>query len=476
MRTRPVAPWLIGLVAGVLGCTEKNPNYCAEAGLSYKFRCSALNPDGSMAQDADAAIDHHDADEAGGDTARDLPPEVVGDIPPEVKPPCASDTDCAGQPGGPACDKSGPVPLCVPCTDSAKHCTTDSKKRACDTIAHQCVECVRNEECTIDPGKAACDTVAHQCVECVDDGRCSGTKPICELSLKTCRSCRADGECKDPGVCVDYDGHCATSDQVVFLDKNGVCDATQFRFCAAAMAVAAVSAQRPILIINGAAAVGSIDISAAAPDPILIVGKNGAWIGAGSGDNAGIRAAGVRKLWVRDLKVSGGTVGVLAEQGADLHLTRCTITGNAVGGILTNGASFDITNTIVAINDQGDQAGGVVWAGVRLGDLPANGKGRFENNTVVDNKQIGISCKTPYDITTNIVHGNVGGESVNCGVASCCGTGNPNPMLDGAYRLTSGSPCLDKIDSTPASVTVDIQGQPRPYNGKLDCGADEYRP
>jgi hypothetical protein len=111
-----------------------------------------------------------------------------------------------------------------------------------------------------------------------------------------------------------------------------------------------------------------------------------------------------------------------------------------------------------------------------VGDVPASGKARFAHNTVVDNRHVGIACKIPFDITSNIVHGNAVANGVNCGASACCGTGSPDPMLTSSYRLAVGSPCIDKIDATSMSPAVDIDGQPRPHNVRLDCGADEYRP
>ncbi len=127
------------------------------------------------------------------------------------------------------------------------------------------------------------------------------------------------------------------------------------------------------------------------PSP-LVVGQGGATIGAGSGDTAGVHVVGPSTFWVRDLKISGGTVGVVADMGAELHLTRCVVTRNDKGGIKTINSSFDITNTIIAANAQGDATGGINWAGARLGDVPTGGISRFENNTVVDNLQVGVSC------------------------------------------------------------------------------------
>jgi hypothetical protein len=458
----------LGVVALGCGCTKVNPRFCGD---HVKHDCEMPK--------ADAAVDSHpDATETGdvGETGGD----VVVEAGPESKPPvCVTDNECSADAGTPACSSADGGAMCVQCTDSKKHCA-DPQKPVCDQTAQKCVECVgTGTECTADAAKSVCNVATQSCVECINNTKCTGTKPICDMTQKACRACTADSECKDigPGICVDFDGHCATNAEVVFLDRGGACDSTQSQYCVSGLAVTALTGAKPILLISGAMPVAAIDISGAAPNPVLIVGRGGASVGAGSGDIAGVRIDGVRKAWVRDLKISGGTVGVLADAGADLRLTRCTIVGNGAGGIRTIGASFVITNTIVAANSQGEGSGGVSWAGVRLGDPPVGGSGRFENNTVVDNTQVGIACSTVYDITTDIVHGNTGGESVNCSAANCCGAGDPDPKLDASYHLMSGSPCIDKIDATATSLTIDIQGQPRPAPpGKLDCGADELVP
>jgi len=462
-------------------CTKTNTNYCSEAGAKLDFSCAALR-DATIANDANAgdtvdAGDGTDAADAGDatDTAR----EVAS----EVKPPaCVTDDQCAAgaDAGTPACGTSDGGAACVQCTDSKKHCT-DPKRPVCDTAAQKCVECIGSgTECTADATKSVCNKATQSCVECLDNTKCSGTTPICDPAKNTCRACTADAECKGigPAICVDYDGHCATAGEVVTLAGGATCMATGTLFCKASDAVASLSLMHPILLVKGPDAVGAIDPPMGTAPMLLIVGQGAALVGAGSGDTAGIHLAGASKFWVRDLKISGGTVGVAAEQSAELHLTRCVVTQNGKGGIKTIDSSFDITNTIVAANGGGTDVGGVAWGGVRLGDVPQSGMSKFVNNTVVDNMSIGLSCKDPYDASTNIVHGNLGGETINCTGAACCGAGDPDPKLDASYHLMSGSPCIDQIDATTMSLTIDIQGQPRPVppNGRLDCGADEFVP
>jgi hypothetical protein len=460
--------WLAVAAFASLACTVANTKYCANGGVT-----KTCPTDAGSSKDADARPteggDSRDGGEA-GDTSIDLTSEA--------KPACTIDGDCAAD-GGVllACDKSGTEAKCVQCVET-KHCT-DPKKPACDTKVHQCVECVgTGTECTADSKKSVCNVAAQQCVECIDDTKCTGTKPICDAKLKVCRSCAADTECKDTlGICVDFDGHCATAGEVVTL-QGGACTPTASLFCAGSDAVNALSAAHPILLVRGPDAVGTLAPPTSSPDAVLILGRMNATVSAGAGDAAGIHVPAAHKVWVRDLAISGGTAGLVAEAGAELHVTRCVVTNNGKGGIKTIDSSFDITNTIIAGNMSGTDVGGVVWGGVRLGDVPQGGTGRFENNTVVDNKLIGISCKSAHDVSTDIVHGNVGGDTANCTGTICCGAGDPDPKLDASYHLQAGSPCIDKIDAAAMSLTIDIQGQPRPGlpAGKLDCGADEYVP
>jgi hypothetical protein len=455
-------------------CTKNNPNYCADAGPLHN--CAAADA---------AAHDRPETMEFGevGDTNLGDATGDASDGPAEAKPVCSTDNECSPDGGAPACDTSDGGAKCVECTMD-KHC--GGTKPICDTVARKCVECTGMDanDCKGN-AKAICNMSTQSCVECLVNATCGATTPICDMTSKSCRMCRADAECKGigPGVCVDWDGHCATATEVITLQSGAACVAApaSFSFCLSADAANALTMTPPrsVLLVKGPDPVAAIDVPSGVMSPkVLLVGQAGAKIGAGSGDVAGVHVKGATMFWVRDLAISGGTVGVVAEMSAELHLTRCAITMNDRGGLRTTNAGFDITNTIVAANGPGSDLGGVTFGGVRLGAVPTGGLSNFANNTVVDNMLIGVSCATPYDTSTSIIFDNVGANTANCNNASCCGPTNPDPMLDPTYHLKAGSPCIDKIPATMSTVTVDIdqQARPTPPNGKLDCGADEFVP
>jgi hypothetical protein len=470
---------LVALAIVFAACTKNNANYCAHnINHSCAADASAERPATSEAgADADAGeVGDASGDGDAGDGATD------GQV--EQAPICSADDACVALDAGvPACDTSDGGARCVECTKDA-HCK-DSNKPVCDTTKNRCVQCTGTDptvECQA-TGLSVCDTSTQTCVQCLDDKKCANPTPVCDTTSKSCRICKVDSECKDigPGVCVDWDGHCATSSEVVTLKSNPGCalsGVADFKFCKSADAAVALSVipPRPVLLVQGPDPVAAIDLTSVgqiAPK-VLIVGQGAAVVGAGSGDVAGVHLGSAAKFWVRDLAISGGTLGVAAEMTPELHLTRCVITHNDKGGLRTTGTGFDITNTIVAANGAGSDLGGVAFGGVRLGTAPASGPSNFANNTVVDNLQVGISCATPYDVSTSIVHGNNGGDALNCTGGPCCGPTNPDPLLDPSYRLKMGSPCIDKITPSMSTVTVDIDGHARPFGAKLDCGADEF--
>jgi hypothetical protein len=485
---RPLLP-LVVLALAAAACTKANTDYCPDAGDKFHKSCREYNRsvdarlDSTNGKDAADAAEAGDATDAAGEAgdaadAGDAMTDAVEAPAEKPKPFCTPDGgECAAMAdGGTAltCEVTDAAPRCVECLASAD--CKDLKKPVCDTKVNRCVECVGvGTECTSITfvGRPVCDGANQKCVGCTNDTQCMDKTPVCDLTKKECRPCAADSECKTgPGVCVDWDGHCAAATEVVTLQGGAGCAPAAPLYCKASDASNALSALRPILLVKGPAPVSGIEPPAGAAAQILIVGKGGANVNVGSADPAAIHLTGAAEFWVRDIAASGGTVGILAESAKLVHINRCTVSSNGQGGIKTVSSGFDITNNIIANNMAGSDTGGVGFGGVRLGDLPVGGTARFDNNTVVANQSYGVSCKTAQDISTSILSGNLAGESIGCTGTACCGTGDP--MLDGSNHLRTGSPCIDKLTASSMSVTTDIDGARRPVGAKLDCGADEF--
>lgn len=157
---------------------------------------------------------------------------------------------------------------------------------------------------------------------------------------------------------------------------------------------------------------------------------------------------------------SGG--GVRIDEG-DPSFIACEISKNTApdgGGVYVNSSGSNVSFLGCTIADNSDH--GIFLDGLVTVDnaiVWGNGPAAFENDTAL-NLQVNWS-------------------DVQGGVA---GTGNmdTNPLfvsaLAGNYHLRSTSPCIDGGD--PSYVTdpndLDIDGDPRVVNGRIDMGADEW--
>lgn len=298
-----------------------------------------------------------------------------------------------------------------------------------------------------DGGPGVCEPDAAVCVECLDDTNCAGkpTSPICQNHV--CRACKADAECPDPKICMT-DGHCATSDEVVFVEFNssgcpGANGTASNPYCTPNDGVMHLTSGQNVLVIRGATADRLIlNTSGIAP---VVIGRNSASIPATAATAIQVLSDSVL---IRDLTVTGGTapgsrgfvasgattavklsnvqvnvgsgLGIQVDSGAMLTMDRCTINGNNKGGILIDAANFDIRNTTITGNGPGDDAG-AAWGGLRLKNLLATGQKSLELLTVMNNNNVGVSCSGSVDATNVLVAGSSGGIDISqtCGFMSC---------------------------------------------------------
>jgi len=167
----------------------------------------------------------------------------------------------------------------------------------------------------------------------------------------------------------------------------------------------------------------------------------------------------------------GAGVAVAISSGTTVIANNTIVQNTCKGGSWTygggiylypSGGSVVITGNIVALNSCGSSnfvQGGGVYA----------------------NSQTGVT------LDWNDVWNNTGGTGNYQGISAGTNDISKDPMFQSAtdYHLTKSSPCLDAMPATslPASVDVDVDGDPRRIDGnldglsgngaRLDIGADE---
>ena len=136
-----------------------------------------------------------------------------------VVPECITDQECANtQPFEPACEGN----VCFKCgfgtTEGAPdfYCanyffnsTTHQGTPACNSTAHQCVQCISDSYCQQyfypTPGLPDCKTQTQSCVQCTSNATCAelfSSTPFCKTNTNTCVECLTSATCpKDKPFC-----------------------------------------------------------------------------------------------------------------------------------------------------------------------------------------------------------------------------------------------------------------------------------
>ena len=196
---------------------------------------------------------------------------------------------------------------------------------------------------------------------------------------------------------------------------------------------------------------------------------------------------------------NNGALAAVVASGGTIHIQRSRIFNNASGGISIAMAQFDIENNFITGNGTDGTAGATPYGGVSLFQTNT-GMRTLSFNTISGNKggldaATGVSCaQVTQDLTAsnNIIYGNlVQGIGAQVSGNHClwtysdigpgavpAGTSNrsDDPMFTpGDFHLQSISHLIDQADPA-ATLGVDIDGDPRPQNGRRDIGADEYIP
>jgi len=135
-------------------------------------------------------------------------------------------------------------------------------------------------------------------------------------------------------------------------------------------------------------------------------------------------------------------------------------------GICVEGCSPRLLHTTIARNSGGD------GRGVYVTNVGSNYSTVALTNTILVSHSVGINVTAGNTATleSTLWHGNTTPWSGNV-IRNNDYTGDPRFDADG-YRLMEGSAAIDK--GVDAGVTVDIDGETRPFGTGYDLGADEF--
>lgn len=198
--------------------------------------------------------------------------------------------------------------------------------------------------------------------------------------------------------------------------------------------------------------------------------------------------------------LTGGSSGISCSNSSSPTITRCIIEDNSSDGIYCISGSPQITNNIIRLNDyDGIYSSSSTPPTIKsnwiydnydgIGFSSANSSATARNNTIVDNDSNGIYVDSgTAPMISNCILWNNGDELVNCTATYSCikdpndanGTGNISSYpyfadYDGNdFHLTWNSPCINRGDPNGSySGQVDMDGEDRLIDGRVDIGADE---
>jgi hypothetical protein len=373
-------------------------------------------------------------------------------------------------------------------------------------------------DCAASPGAPFCETTSQFCVECYLPEHCAGNtvKTFCDLDSFRCTSCVAHADCAS-GACLPS-GECGDDTTVAYVDPTAAMTNTTCTFAQKCATLAlALATKRPYIKLQGAIveAVAKLDAVSvtfiAEPGTTLTRATGGVVFHFANGSEVSIYDLAITGNDEKGIVVEKSTLrlttssvtgcnhkdrrAIEAKMGSTLIVSRSSIFSNIGGGVLTDAATtFNITNSFIYRNGANDSMVG----GASFG-ATSSGLNRFEMNTVVDNRATttadagGLYCASTLRAPNNLIARNyTGGLTTNLNankpVTGGCNLGESQlandvadfafAMPDGAgpwsYHVGPGSMAIDRGVAT--DLTVDFDGNARPYNAKVDVGADEYTP
>ncbi len=469
MKRRAAAAVLLALAFA--GCDHLRPGYCERADHCPSGQVCDLEGRVAFRQ----CVAEPDAGTSDGGQRPPVPLPTGGDAAPQTDSAAPPEPDAAvGCSAGAPCPAERPMCVdnqCVACVEDT-HCLDPVRKfcvagacedcrmaaatacpmptPVCDPGNGTCVQCVASASCTdprtpfcaanrcvgcamaapqtcamLNPAHAVCGPDGA-CVECNASTDCTGdaARPIC--LNHACVACTTDAQCAaraaNPGVCRrDQGGRCATDAETIYVRDGTGCGAAgtaAMPLCSMDAALPLLSATRNVVVVRGLVG-GFAWTSPPAGVRATIVGQSAAVFAGGI--RSGMRLSGPADVTVRSVTVRSSEVaGIVADSGATLRMESVLVDTNRGGGIQLDGARFDIRDTLVTNNGPGD-AGLVIWGGILIKGAPTGGPARLERVSLINNRQIGLTCDATVEATGVLARGNAGGVEVGsaCNVTLC---------------------------------------------------------
>lgn len=390
---------------------------------------------------------------------------------------------CAQYPNDPDCQNAG-----ITAIDAQPPCTTDN-------------------DCVMTPDRPACDTTAHQCVQCFDTHiqACTalglnvcGPDDVCYGCLPPAMGCTAGQVCVTGGTCEDQS-------DILYVAPGGQGDCTAGSKCDLGIAIGKVNAGtgHAVQIDDGDYPGGPYTITGTGT--IVLFPTNGAsglvTISAATGSVFTITTPGTVKLQyltIRNAPADGitctqGTVEphvvvLSGNGGAGLKSTSCAVTLDASKIHDNKTIGLDLANTIMDIKNNFIYANGSSNSPIGGVSLHGMTQGTLKFDSIAYNhakngaKNIGgLSCKQmgTVDTTSDIIAGN---DSTQITAECKTAPGYVNNSASGVFKATDdlhldpGAPkpmIIDNPASNCSDTAHDIDGDKRPHPVYCDLGADE---
>jgi hypothetical protein len=156
---------------------------------------------------------------------------------------------------------------------------------------------------------------------------------------------------------------------------------------------------------------------------------------------------------------------------ASVH--NCTLSGNSAsygGGEETS----TLVNCLITSNTASSDGGGAYYGTLInctvTGNTSSSGSGGGACNATVENSIV------YYNFRGAVASDDYACTLINSCTPTAAGAGNTSnaPAFDSAYHLLAGSPCIDAGSNAFATTTLDLAGNLRIINGRVDMGTFEY--